>query len=233
MPPKPATQTKPKGAKKPHAPRNHQLIPGVGALSRSAVYSKTGRWALKNKTTTPKQTKAAAPVSAWYAAEDAPKPFANRRTAKPGKVRASITPGTVLILLAGPYRGKRVVCLKALPSGLLVITGPHKVNGVPLRRVNQAYVIATSTKVDVSKVDATKFTDEYFRKAEEAKPKKTEDQFFAQEEKKHVVSADRKADQAAVDAALMPALKSTPLLAKYLNSRFSLKQGQYPHQLVF
>ena len=40
--------------------------------------------------------------------------------------------------------------------------GPFKVNGVPLRRVNQAYVIATSTTVDVSKVDVSKLTDKDF-----------------------------------------------------------------------
>ena len=44
-------------------------------------------------------------------------------------------------------------------------------NGVPLRRVNQAYVIATDTKLDISTVDVpARLDDEYFRRS---KPKLT------------------------------------------------------------
>jgi len=87
----------------------------------------------------------------WYPAENEVK-HAIRHTPKAPKLRSSIEPGRVLILLAGRFRGKRVVALKQLKSGLIAITGPYKINGVPVRRVNQTYTLSTSTKISVAGV---------------------------------------------------------------------------------
>ena len=44
--------------------------------------------------------------------------------------------------------------------------GPFSVNGVPLRRVAQAYVIATQTKVDIDGVNLPEsLNDDYFRRS--------------------------------------------------------------------
>ena len=53
-------------------------------------------------------------------------------------------------------------------------------NGVPLRRVNQAYVIATSTTVDVSGADVSAIDDAFFAREKAAK-RTDEEKFFTAE----------------------------------------------------
>ncbi|XP_020598885.1 60S ribosomal protein L6-3-like [Phalaenopsis equestris] len=222
--------------------RNPDLIRGIGKLSRSKMYHKRGLWAIKAKNggkfphhdPKEKPEKPAEKPPKYYPADDVKVSTRTPRKHKPTKLRASITPGTVLILLAGRFMGKRVVFLKQLPSGLLLVTGPFKINGVPLRRVNQAYVIGTSTKVDISGINVDKFTDKLFSKEKERKKKKTEGEFFeADKEEKKSLPQDRKDDQKAVDEPLLKAIDAVPDLRSYLGARFSLKDGMKPHELKF
>ncbi|XP_027365683.1 60S ribosomal protein L6-like [Abrus precatorius] len=222
--------------------RNPELIRGIGKYSRSAMYHKRGLWAIKAKNGgvfprhDPKPKPEATPQKPpkFYPADDVKKPLLNKHKPKPTMLRASITPGTVLILLAGRFKGKRVVFLKQLPSGLLLVTGPFKINGVPLRRVNQSYVIGTSTKVDVSAVNVDNFDDKYFTKEAQKKKKKGEGEFFeAEKGEKSVLPQQKKDDQKTVDSAVIKAIESVPDLKVYLGARFSLKAGVKPHELVF
>jgi large subunit ribosomal protein L6e len=252
-----------------------ELAPGIGRLSRSQVYArrqlykgrKTGTAPAKPETAPTKEVQVKGsknggsrlvPTSKaprFYPAEDVRKPKQSRKAVKPTKLRDSIDPGTVLILLAGRFRGKRVVFLKQLESGLLLVTGPYKVNGVPLRRVNQAYVIATSTKIDLGdykvrtrsrfcggmtcsgwplQTDA-KFTDSYFSKSEKKRTRSAENEFFedGKPKEKDSFPESKAADQREVDKVVVAAVKKTEYLAKYLKASWGLSKGEYPHQLVF
>jgi len=176
----------------------------------------------------------------WYPAEDESQSKKVRKTIRASTSRSSLTPGAILILLAGRFRGKRVILLKTLPQGILLVTGPFKVNGVPLRRVNARYVIATSHKVDLKGVDEKKIEevggDKYFpREKGEKEKKKGEAEFFKQGEKpeKKKPSSSRAADQKAIDKALLATIKKEPMLISYLGSSFSLRKGDRPHEMVW
>merc|ERR1712199_3425 len=177
-------------------------------MVKTAQFWKTGKPAV----TAPKK------ATRFYPAEDVKTKLASNHhnTSKQTKLRATITPGTVVILLAGHHKGKRVVFLKQLDSGLMLVTGPYKVNGVPLRRVPQSYVIATQTKVDISKVKVPDtVNDKMFKKPKT--PKKKDDELFFEKEK-----------ESSVDE-----ISKTPLLKAYIASKFSLKKGQKPHEMTF
>ncbi len=159
------------------------------------------------------------------------------KAVKPTRLNKKIVPGTVLILLTGRFKGRRVVFLKQLKSGLLLVTGPYKINGVPLKRINQAYTIATSTVV---KVDASGFKaieDGYFAKAKAVKQKSGDNQFFERqteispEEKKKI--DEKKKKQITLDKPVVDAVKTVEHLSAYLNSRFTIRRNTKPHELKF
>merc|ERR1711881_431996 len=198
----------------PHTSRNSALGKGCSKLSRSVVYKKralykrkkTGVVKVADKVETTK-TKAVGgdkngservvPVqkdARFYPVADVKKPLKTRKHPEAAKLRSSITPGTVLILVAGRHKGKRVVFLKQLESGLLLVTGPYHLNGCPLRRINQIYCLATKTKVDIKGVSLPdRLNDEYFKRQKLRKPKHAEGEIFDTKKEVYAVSDERKA----------------------------------------
>ncbi len=170
-----------------------------------------------------------------------------KSTYKPKKATGTpartVKPGTVAILLAGRFRGRHAVVLKQLPkNGPLVIAGPFKYNGIPIRRVNSRYIIPTSTSVDVSGVNTDKIDNKLFqRKLKEKKTKSAagflgkKDATAAAKAGKKKIPDERVALQKAVDASLIAAIKkdSRKQLPGYLKSVFTVKPGDAPHRMKF
>jgi large subunit ribosomal protein L6e len=168
----------------------------------------------------------------WYPVSDDSKKF-KRATKKPKqtKLRKDIQPGQVLIVLSGRFRGRRVIFLKQLQSGLLLVTGPYKVNGVPLKRVNQAYVLVTKTKVNLTSLPGLdKINDTFF--TTRVNVKRTT--FFEEPaKKKERITEERRNAQTQVDTELLKAVRQVPQLKEYLQNKFALKNGQRPHLMNF
>merc|ERR1711918_174620 len=208
---------------------------GEDSACRMKVTSRDDRKAMRKPWQAKGQGVKADPkkASRYYPAEDEKKKLNNHHNnSKMTKLRASITPGTVLILLAGRFKGSRVVFLKQLASGLLLITGPYAVNGVPLRRVPQSYVIATKTTVDISacKIPA-EVNDELFKKPKQ--PKKKDDELFFEKDKESTIDEARKTLQQTADASIIKAIEKDALLKSYMSAKFSLRKGQKPHEMSF
>lgn len=170
----------------------------------------------------------------WYPADDE-KVHHKKEKPLPSAGRKSIQPGNVVILLSGKHRGRRVVALKTLPSGNLLVTGPYSVNGVPLKRVNPAYVIATSSQVSLDGVNANvedkffqkqkKFTKSELKKASEAQKQKVE----AASKEEANWRNEAKNVQKAVDEKLLENVKKVEHMKNYLGTRFTLYNGSRPH----
>ena len=162
----------------------------------------------------------------WYPVSDKKSHFSRKcKIPKKSHISPEFTPGQIVILLSGRFRGRRVVFLKKLESGLLLVTGPYKYNGVPLKRVNPAYVLPTNTKVKVEGNVAEKVNDKFFIKVF-VKREKEEDFFADEKTKKERITNERKTAQNDVDTQVKKAVDEVPMMKEYLRNRFALKNGE-------
>ena len=118
----------------------------------------------------------------WYPISNLKSHFKRQcKAPKASHISAPLTPGQVVIILSGRFRGRRVVYLKKLESNLLLVTGPYKYNGVPLKRVNAAYVLPTNTKLNINAEIAKNINDKFFDRVDIERTK--EEDFFEDKEK--------------------------------------------------
>lgn len=92
--------------------------------------------------------------------------------------------------------------------------GPYKMNKVPLCRVHQSRVIATSTKLDIGSVKI---------------PTSVNDSFFNGKKSPE----EKKATQEAVDVEVVKSIEGVPMMKEYLSSRFCLSKRSRPHEMKF
>lgn len=119
------------------------------------------------------------------------------------------------------------------------MTGPYAINGVPLRRVNPAYVISTSQRVSLDGVTANvddsffkrtnRYTKNELKNASEHRLKKVEEGKQAESKWR----SELKTVQKSVDAKLLENIKKVEHLRGYLSTRFTLSNSTRPHELRF
>lgn len=112
--------------------RNAVLGRGINVVGRAKMYKKRQQWKYAKKGGEKKaEAERSVQMDGRYVeADDKPVPLAsNRRKQNPQKLKKTIKPGSVLIVLSGRFRGKHVVFLKQLESGLLLVTGTFRIRG--------------------------------------------------------------------------------------------------------
>jgi len=79
------------------------------------------------------------------------------------KLKKTLTPGTVVMILKGKHSGRKAIFLKQLErTGMILIMGPKRLSGVPLKRIDQCYVIGSQTKLDISDIKIDPILDDGF-----------------------------------------------------------------------
>merc|ERR1719251_475516 len=147
----------------------------------------------------------------------------DRRT----RLRKSMVPGRVGVVLIGRYTSKKVVFLKQLESGLLLCAC---MNNGSVRRFPQKWVLATSQQIDVSKVDTKSWDDSDFKTLKSSSGSDQNEEFFNKEEAKSAVPEEFKNKTQATMKGVEAACDK--VMALYLKAKFNIPKDRAAHEMV-
>lgn len=167
--------------------------------------------------------------------------------------RKPVAPGTIVILLVGEYAARRVVMIKELSNKEMLVAGPPSINTVPLQKYKRGWVLPTSKIIpgvkdlDLSKYNATNMEDSFpWEEAAQStlNLKQVIDlkqRIFEEELENYPLYPEKTPEKIEAEQLIYPALEAEiakiPLMARYLNTKFSLLDGKNglnrPHLLRF
>jgi len=156
------------------------------------------------------------------------------------KLRKSITPGTVGILLKGPQKARRVIFIKQLESGLLMVANP--VSGDEPTTIDHRYFMSTKLKLDISGVKVpeemvhTHFHNKAERRKAYLKARRTATVLGEGENKPAGFTDEQKAiNKKLVDqlADIVQKHPESPVLEGYMKTKFRLTHRDFPHRMNF
>jgi len=167
--------------------------------------------------------------------------------------RNPVAPGTIVILLVGEYAARRVVMIKELNNREMLVAGPPSINTVPLQKYKRGWVLPTSKIIpgvkdlDLSKYNATNMEDSFpWEEAAQStlNLKQVIDlkqRIFEEELENYPLYPEKTPEKIEAEQLIYPVLEAEiakiPLMARYLNTKFSLLDGRNglnrPHLLRF
>jgi large subunit ribosomal protein L6e len=74
--------------------------------------------------------------------------------------RTDLETGMIAVVCEGIYESKKVFYLKGLDDNLVLCAGIRDVNGVPFFKIDESYLLATSTRIPINVNEVTVKEDE-------------------------------------------------------------------------
>lgn len=148
-----------------------------------------------------------------YCPDDIPafvEKYKSRTAAKPRVRRHDLVKGMVVVVLEGVFASKRVVYLKKLDNNLALCTGPKSINGVPLFKIDERYLLATLTVLDIGTNISVDEKNVFLSKRDD-----------------HSAPMDADVDaEKETDAAVAKAVKNVEFMKAYLSEPFEIDSSK-------